>query len=485
MKHIIRHIIITMCLILAAGCEDVPVAELVWKPEVVDICATADADSVKLTAKLNDRPRGDLECGFYVGTKMDKLERVTGTLEGTTFHATVQGLYRKTEYIYMAFISNGWNEILSDMDSFISRESADSPEPTDPSLHIIFSDKVMEELCVNAFDSNNDGHLSYSEAQAVTDISKMTLSRKTFRSFEEFRHFTAVREVPDHFFEGTGIERIRFPEKLNSIGNAAFKDCRYLKDITFASELEEIGNDAFLGCISLTELEIKGKDCTINNRAFSGCTNLQTVLLLEGICNINDSAFAKCSKLERISVPASAVIINADAFQYTSIKEVHISDLSSWMKITFANSAANPLAAGAELILNGVALTELEFPGDISQLKNYAFTGCTSIERVRISESISSVGRNAFFNCTGLKEAYIPESVNIIKGMAFYNCKSLTDIYLKASVPPLLDDLTPSFYPFDENAPGRIFHVPAGSAETYKADAGWTYYADSIKEYNY
>lgn len=44
---------------------------------------------------------------------------------------------------------------------------------------IEFADPIMKEMCVNAFDTNGDGELSYKEAAAVTDLSEMVLTKKT------------------------------------------------------------------------------------------------------------------------------------------------------------------------------------------------------------------------------------------------------------------------------------------------------------------
>ena len=45
---------------------------------------------------------------------------------------------------------------------------------------IVFADEIMKELCTKAFDTNGDGELSHAEAAAVTDLSQMKLTKKTF-----------------------------------------------------------------------------------------------------------------------------------------------------------------------------------------------------------------------------------------------------------------------------------------------------------------
>ena len=85
--------------------------------------------------------------------------------------------------------------------------------------NIVFEDEVMKDLCVKAFDTNGDGELSYTEAAAVTDLSKMTLTKKTFKTFNEFQYFTSVKTVPsEYFLNCSSLTSISIPESVTSIG---------------------------------------------------------------------------------------------------------------------------------------------------------------------------------------------------------------------------------------------------------------------------
>ncbi len=83
---------------------------------------------------------------------------------------------------------------------------------------IVFADEIMKEMCVNAFDTNGNGELSYKEAEAITDLSKMVLSNKTFKSFDEFQYFISVRDIPDNYFRESNLKSITLPSSIISIG---------------------------------------------------------------------------------------------------------------------------------------------------------------------------------------------------------------------------------------------------------------------------
>ena len=96
---------------------------------------------------------------------------------------------------------------------------------------IEFADPVMKEQCVTAFDTNGDGELSYAEARAVTDLSKMVLTNKTFKSFDEFQYFTSVKRIPSYYFEYSNIKSIILPPSVTQINYRVFADCSNLTSI--------------------------------------------------------------------------------------------------------------------------------------------------------------------------------------------------------------------------------------------------------------
>ena len=123
--------------------------------------------------------------------------------------------------------------------------------------NIVFEDEVMKELCVTAFDTNGDGELSYTEAAAVTDLSKMTLTKTNFKTFNEFQYFTSVKTVPDSYFRPcSSLTSISIPEGVTLIGNCAFYECSSLTSINIPESVTSIGNYAFLNCSSLTSINI-------------------------------------------------------------------------------------------------------------------------------------------------------------------------------------------------------------------------------------
>ena len=53
-------------------------------------------------------------------------------------------------------------------------------------------------------------------------------------------------------------------------------------------------------------------------------------------------------------------------------------------------------------------LTSLTITNSVTSIGEYAFSGCTGLTSVEIPNSVTSIGDNAFSGCTGLKSVEIP-----------------------------------------------------------------------------
>ena len=112
--------------------------------------------------------------------------------------------------------------------------------------------------------------------------------------------------------------------------------------------------------------------------------------------------------------------------------DVNITDLSAWCKIDFVDSYSNPLLYnGAALKLNGITVTDLIIPNDITIIKSHAFGYYTSLTSVTIPNSVTSIGESAFYHCDGLTSVSIPNSVTSIGSYAFSGCDGLESVTIQ------------------------------------------------------
>lgn len=315
----------------------------------------------------------------------------------------------------------------------------------DPAQPIEFADDIMKEMCIVAFDSDGDGELSYGEAKSVRDLSQMELTKKTFKSFDEFQYFTNVKTIPTYYFQDSHLASIKLPGNIKEINGYAFSGCVKLKTINLPDGINFIGSYAFEDCTGLTEAIVLPQSLTeINTNTFRNCINIEEIILPESITTINSSAFHGCSYLKTINLPESLMKIGSMAFfRCSSMKNIVI-------------------------------------PENIMTIEYGTFESCESLETIELPSNLISIKSNAFQSCSSLKSITIPSEVCNIEDSAFYFCEQLEEIYLKPMVPPTIHNNS-----FKYNSDNRKFYVPTDVVEDYKNDDRWAEYADNIVGYDF
>ncbi|MBR2790550.1 MAG: leucine-rich repeat protein [Eggerthellaceae bacterium] len=215
-------------------------------------------------------------------------------------------------------------------------------------------------------------------------------------------------------------KEVVIPKGVSEIGAMAFYECPPLERITIPEGVTAIGDWAFAGCKSLVSIHIPRSLISIGTGAFDCCTALKDAFFSMGTAPIQ---------------PALASI-EAGAFGgCTALKNVFVRSLGLWLGISFADASSNPLSNKAKLSLwDRDNSKDLCIPGNVSEIKKYAFCGCKSLKSVTIEDGVSAIGRGAFEKCTALETVKIPDSVTTIGGDAFASCKSLKAVVIPASV---------------------------------------------------
>ncbi len=97
------------------------------------------------------------------------------------------------------------------------------------------------------------------------------------------------------------------------ISSDAFRECKWLENVTIPNSVTSIGDGAFYDCSSLMEVTIPGSVSNIFDYTFLGCSSLTNVIISDGVTNIGD-AFRGCSALTSVTIPASVTSISSGAF---------------------------------------------------------------------------------------------------------------------------------------------------------------------------
>lgn len=337
----------------------------------------------------------------------------------------------------------------------------DSNDPDNSNIE--FGDEVIKELCIKAFDTNGDGELSMEEAAAVTDLSKMTLTKKTFKSFNELKYFTSIKTIPNNYFKGIPIRSIILPENISIIKSGAFENCTFLTEIVitanqieyqafkncislesviFADNVTSVGQRAFDGCSKIAEITIPENIKELKSEAFAGCQGLASIRIEENsISTIPYGCFEKCISLDNVVLPECITEIQFTAFadctgltDFTITRDnITIEDNAFKNCISLKQLTHNGLYSLGEGVFSGCyCLEEFTVSGKIKEIPDHSFENCSSLKSIILSENITSIGDYAFSSCSELISVNIPEAMESIGDYAFCGCSSLESIDLES-----------------------------------------------------
>ena len=79
-------------------------------------------------------------------------------------------------------------------------------------------------------------------------------------------------------------------------------------------------------------------------------------------------------------------------------------------------------------------LISVTISNSVRRIGGYAFIECSNLTSVTIPNSVTSIGSGAFYNCRGLTSLDIPNSLTTIGQAAFSECRGLTSVTIPNSV---------------------------------------------------
>lgn len=81
-------------------------------------------------------------------------------------------------------------------------------------------------------------------------------------------------------------------------------------------------------------------------------------------------------------------------------------------------------------------LPSIEIPTSVTSIGNCAFSGCANLSSIEIPTSLTSISKRAFFRCIKLTSIKIPNWVTSIGDLAFDQCDGLSKIEIADGVNP-------------------------------------------------
>lgn len=217
-------------------------------------------------------------------------------------------------------------------------------------------------------------------------------------------------------------DSVKFPAKLESIGNFAFSavvdtktsEVKHgVKEVEFPETLKTIGNTAFQNA-PLTEVSLPDSVTSVGSGAFTNTeqatTHIEKVKLSKGMTAIPASMFTN-QKVKSVEIPEGIKTIGARAFAGNYVETLKLSGTVEKIDdYAFWNNQ----------------MKELEIPGNVKTIGRYAFQRTqdyikASINKVILHEGLESIGKKAFYQTltAECKTIDLPTTVRVLDATAF------------------------------------------------------------------
>lgn len=260
----------------------------------------------------------------------------------------------------------------------------------------------------------------------------------------------SLESIEDYAFGGTNLKTVEIPTKVTGVSCRAFKDSaiqtvksgNYIYKLLFTGSV----NDEFQG-IEITS-HSGGQDASvtvpsklngfkvsgIGKEAFKDDSVLTTLSLSEGIQYLSEGAVTNCPNFSTFN-NASTCSVDSNAFKGTAI-QTHYDNGIEYKVV--GNSVVITKYTGDATILN----IPKEYDGlPVTAIADGAFSSCTNLVSVTMSEGITTIGNNAFSGCSLLSNVTIPYTVTSIGTGVFSSCTQLQTIKL-----PSLSSISDSLF---------------------------------------
>ena len=278
--------------------------------------------------------------------------------------------------------------------------------------------------------------------------------------------------IPNSQFSGrSALYEFKFPQKLQSIGNEAFKGTTIYK-VDLPETVTTIGDGAFRACQGLCDVDLRSQVKSIPNHCFYDSYLLQHVVLPDSLTSIGEYSFYH-TRIDSLNLPSTLKTIGQYAFYDSRIDYNRVefpATLNSIGNYAFYSASfAEGIKFASAVSIDQYAFQYASIPGMLeiptgSSISYYSFANAT-LDSVSILGVINKSGYDHFASSS---VKYIELGTNEWLGNSmFKDCSSLRTIKLMR--PSVVGS-----YGFNNIPRGNItLLVPDFLVNSYKLDSFW------------
>ena len=268
------------------------------------------------------------------------------------------------------------------------------------------------------------------------------------------------------YLNGEEVSDLVIPNNVTSISKSAFYGCSGLNSVTIPNSVTSIGQNAFSGCSGLNSVVIGSGVTSIGTSAFNN-TNLKKTIWLtntppsgysNAIGSVNYVSNEQYNNIKnKVVYPFLSSYFDVDGIRYVPVSP---SERTCDAIDCVYNESAGNIKISGTVVYKGVTMTVktiqpyvaynnkyiktliIDYDGELA---NYAFTGCSNLTSVQLSEKTTAFGTNVFQGCSSLSSVttsdsnsslnglYISKTINSIGNYAFDGCLELKNVIMSDS----------------------------------------------------
>ena len=311
--------------------------------------------------------------------------------------------------------------------------------------------KIMDNACANPLSLAK--HIYSAEGVEITELiipEKVdTIKEGAFYNCRQIKSVSfpnTLKYIGKYAFGETGIKKVNIAPQVKEIGEFAFQYCDSLSEIVIPNSVTAIGYEAFFSPITLIRsyiiepFNVSGvfkQDTQYNATLF---VPKGTIEKYKNMWGWKEFLFIEEGTEDNENPINTEVEINGINYKIISDKECEVvpgenysGDIVIPEKITSNEKEYTVTAISKDAFKKCHGLTSIVIPKSVTYIGEWAFMG-TSINSVIIPDGVTTLEESVFNGCDNLSSVTIPNSVTSIGYKAFYRCLSLPFINIPNSV---------------------------------------------------
>lgn len=159
-------------------------------------------------------------------------------------------------------------------------------------------------------------------------------------------------------------------------------------------------------------------------------SDIEYVILPVTLRTIAANAFSYCSKLMSINIPDSVTEIDRTAFTgCSSLEKLTVSEGNA----KYHDTGNCIIETASDTLVIGCNTSIIPTDGSVTRIGYGAFYGRDGFTSISIPDGVTEIDNTAFTNCSALTDIKLPETLVNIGAMAFYGC-AMSEITVPDSV---------------------------------------------------